>query len=182
MDGGWEEGGHRGTVGQPEIEAHFDRIIRGHGDALRRLARAYARDTADADDLFQEICLGLWRALPTFRGECSERTFTFRIGHNRGLTYRARRRPEPDEIDESVADQAPGPETVLGASIRHDGLLAAVRRLPESQRQVVLLSLEGLGNSEIGEVLGVTENGVAIRLTRARKALRELLGPDWGTG
>jgi len=163
-------GGARGALVQ------FDRIIRAHGGALRRLAQAYARGAADAEDLFQEICLALWRALPAFRGECSERTFAFRIGHNRGLTFRARRRPDPEEIDERVADQAPGPETLLAARIRREALLAAVRRLHESQRQVVLLSLEGLHNGEIAEVLGITENGVAIRLTRARKALRQLLG------
>lgn len=42
-------------------------------------------------------------------------------------------------------------------------------------RQVVVLSLEGLGNREVGEVLGLTENNVAVRLTRARKLLRQAM-------
>jgi RNA polymerase sigma factor (sigma-70 family) len=42
-------------------------------------------------------------------------------------------------------------------------------------RQVVVLSLEGLSHKEIGEVLGMTENNVAVRLTRARKMLRQAL-------
>ena len=159
-----------------DVEAAFDRIIRLHGAALRRLALAYARTPADADDLFQEICLALWRALPTFRGDASERTFAFRIGHNRGLTFRSRRRPDPAEVSESLRDRNPGPDTLATRAIERDRLLTAIRGLPESRREVVLLSLEGLSHAEIGQVLGITENNVAVRLTRAKKELRIALG------
>jgi RNA polymerase sigma-70 factor (ECF subfamily) len=56
--------------------------------------------------------------------------------------------------------------------------MAAVRQLPPSQRQVVMLYLEGLVNLEIAEVLGVTANNVGVRLARARQLLRELLGAE----
>lgn len=162
-----------------DLAGRFDRIVREHGPALRRLALTYAGTAADADDLFQEICFGLWRSLPSFRGDCSERTFAFRIGHNRGLTYRARRR-QHEPIDDAVADHGPGPETIAARAVRRDRLLAAVRRLPEGLRQVVTLSLEGLTAPEIGEVLGITDNNVAVRLTRARQRLRAELGDAGG--
>jgi RNA polymerase sigma factor (sigma-70 family) len=165
-----------------ELEARFDRVIRLHGPALRRLASAYARTRADAEDLFQEICFALWRALPGFRGECSERTFAFRIGHNRGLTFRSRQRSVPEALSESLGDGAPGPDTLTARAIERDRLLTAVRRLPEPQRQVVLLSLEGLSHAEIGEVLGIAEGNVAVRLSRARKSLRDMLTDSGGTG
>lgn len=158
-----------------EADELFDRLIAEHGPALRRLAHAYAEGPADADDLFQDICFALWRALPSFRGESSERTFAFRIGHNRGLTHRARKRALAAELDEEIRDRSPGPETLLTAALTRERLAAAVHRLPETQRQVVMLSLEGLSNVEIAEVLGVTDNSVAVRLTRARKGLRDLL-------
>jgi RNA polymerase sigma-70 factor (ECF subfamily) len=163
-----------------QLEARFDRIVRLHGAALRRLALAYARTPADADDLFQEISFALWRSLPTFREECSERTFAFRIGHNRGLTFRSRQRAGSTELTESLQDGAPGPDTLTTRAIERDRLLDAVRRLPESHRQVVLLSLEGLSQAEIGEVLGITEGNVAVRLSRARRSLRTLLGGPGG--
>lgn len=98
----------------------------------------------------------------------------FRIAHNRGLTFRGRRR-DGAPLDEAIRDRSPGPDTLLTAALRRERLLAAVRRLPESQRQVVTMSLEGMAAAEIAEVLGVTPNSVAIRLTRARQALRTLL-------
>jgi RNA polymerase sigma-70 factor (ECF subfamily) len=161
-------------------DQQFQRLMAEHGPALRRLAQAYADGAADAEDLFQDICFAVWRALPSFRGESSERTFAFRIGHNRGLTHRTRKRSEPAELVEEIRDRAPGPETLLTAALTRERLAAAVRRLPETQRQVVLLSLEGLANGEIAEVLGVTENSVAVRLTRARKGLRAILSGRGG--
>ena len=160
-------------------DQRFERLIEQHGPALRRLAQAYANDAGDAENLFQEICYAVWRVLPSFRGESSERTFVFRIGHNRGLTHRSRRKPPAVELDEALSDQTPGPDTLLTEALRRERLLAAVRRLPPAQRQVVTMSLEGLTTSEIAEVLGVTDNSIAIRLTRARKALREIL---WNQG
>ncbi|MHB1328914.1 MAG: RNA polymerase sigma factor [Gemmatimonadales bacterium] len=162
------------------VEQQFERIVQLHGPALRRLALAYGRTTADGDDLFQEICFAIWRSLPTFRGECSERTFAFRIGHNRGLTHRSRRRPEPVELDEAARDERPGPDAIVVAATERDRLLDAIRQLGDGHRQVVLLSLEGLSHGEIGEVLGISENNVAVRLSRARKELRAILGAPGG--
>jgi RNA polymerase sigma factor (sigma-70 family) len=156
-------------------EARFDRIMAADGAALRRLAMTYGQTPADADDLFQEICFALWRALPSFRGESSERTFAFRIGHNRGLTFRARRRPAAAEIDDQLRDDSPGPVSLATAALSRERLLDAVRRLAEGHRQVVILSLEGLPHAEIAQILGITENNVAVRLSRARTELRALL-------
>ncbi len=158
----------------------FEQLMATHGPALRRLAQAYGRDRADAEDLFQEIAFAVWRALPSFRGESSERTFLFRIGHNRGLTHRARRRPAGEDLDAGIPDGAPGPDTLLTASIRRDRLVDAVRRLPDIQREVVMLCLEGCSTQEIADVLGITANNAAVRLTRARKALRDLLLAEGG--
>jgi len=79
------------------------------------------------------------------------------------------------ERAESIPDPAPLPEAVAVASQQHETLLVALRRLPVSQRQLLTMALEGLTPREIAEVLGITDNNVAVRLTRARAALRELL-------
>ncbi len=160
------------------LEQQYDRILREHGPALRRVAAAYEADPSRREDLFQEICLALWQALPRFREEASERTFAFRIAHNRGLTHgwRARGTVTADLNEaEELADPRQDPESELQEGERRDRLREAIRRLPLAARQVVVLSLEGLSQREIGDVLGITENNVAVRLTRARKLLRQAL-------
>lgn len=155
----------------------FERVVRTHGAALARLAGAWAADPSARDDLLQEILIALWRALPRFRGDASERTFVFRVAMNRALSHRFRRPPrsEPLETAAHLADPARTPEAQATASQERALLLSAVQSLAEPMRQVVALHLEGFSGAEIADVLGISENNVHVRLTRARKALQEAL-------
>src|SRR5918992_2125134 len=55
--------------------------------AMRRLAVSYARNRHESEDLFQEIAVALWKALSTFRGESTERTFIYRVAHNTAIRF-----------------------------------------------------------------------------------------------
>lgn len=177
-----DEDGAPGPRSRAELERRFDRLLSAHGAALSRLAASYARGRAEREDLLQEIALAVWRALPRFRGECSERTFVFRIAHNRAITHLERRTPSTVEADEeslAIQDTAPDPERALSAGQQGGRLLVAVRGLPLRYSQVIMLALEGLGYAEIADVLGISETNVGARLTRARQMLRKTLGvPD----
>jgi RNA polymerase sigma factor (sigma-70 family) len=154
----------------------LERVIREHGDLLDRVAWGYADNAQDLQDLMQEILMALWRALPGFRGDSSERTFVLRIAHNRGISFSmARRRFSPLPDVDQLSDPTPLAEERVIAEQRRDRLFQAIRRLPELQRQAVMLHLEGLSQREVAQVQGTTETNVGVRLTRARKALRILL-------
>jgi len=161
-------------------EERFDRILREHGPALSRLAFGYEKVASAREELTQEIALAIWQALPHFRGECSERTFVYRIAHNRGLTHVYKRQPPHQPLHDlpgplEPVDPRPHPEQQVAASRQKDRLRAAVHSLPPAYRQAVMLMLEDLSHAEIAEVLGITENNVGVRLNRARKALKEAL-------
>jgi len=160
------------------LENRYDRILREYGPALRRVASSYESDAGKREDLAQEIAVAIWLALPRFRGECSERTFVYRIAHNRGLTHAWRRGPSMSAIEEAshVPSSMPSPEALASVRERHERLAAALRTLPLLYREVLTLTLEELSHAEIAEVLGISESNVAVRLNRARKALREALG------
>jgi RNA polymerase sigma factor (sigma-70 family) len=151
--------------------------MEAEGAALARLAASYAREPGDREDLFQEIAVAIWQALPRFRGECSERTFLFRIAHNRGIAHLARLRLPTIEAGENLElrDARPDPEQSLSAEQQGRHLLDAVLGLPVGYRQVVTLALEGMSYAEIGDVLGIAESNVGARLTRARQMLRARL-------
>ena len=169
----------RARLDRAILERQFERILAANGPALSRLAASYTDTLSDRDDLLQEIAFAIWQALPRFRGECSERTFAFRIAHNRGISYLTRVRTqasgsiEPEEIE--AHDPAPGPESDLAQRQSSDELRRAVHRLPVAYRQVIMLTLEGLAYKEISEVLGISESNVGVRLNRARQLLHDLL-------
>ncbi|MCW5835930.1 MAG: sigma-70 family RNA polymerase sigma factor [Labilithrix sp.] len=153
-------------------------VLKVHAPALSRLAASYTRSTDEREDLLQDIALALHLALPSFRGDASERTFVLRVAHNRAITFAARRGAAVDIADHEdalVASSGKNPELRFERAERGQRLLAAVRTLPLTHRQVMTMLLEGLAHREIAEVLGVTENVVAVRANRARAALKVLL-------
>ncbi|MGC1597270.1 MAG: sigma factor, partial [Candidatus Acidiferrales bacterium] len=75
------------SEGRHDLEAQFDRILREHGAAISRLAFGYEAVASVREELVQDIALAIWQALAHFRGGCSERTFVYRIAHNRGLSH-----------------------------------------------------------------------------------------------
>jgi RNA polymerase sigma-70 factor (ECF subfamily) len=164
----------------PVREQRFLTLLNANLPALGRLAGSYAGSTGERDDLLQEIALALWQALPRFRGECSERTFLFRIAHNRCINHIARRR-SMDSLQALELDPADDSRPVDQAlSLAQDSarLADAVRRLPLIQRQVIVLALEDMEYQEIAAVLGISEGNVGVRLNRARASLRKLMGED----
>lgn len=160
------------------------RVLTAYARALERTAASYARTAADREDLLQDFALALWTALPSFRGECSEKTFVLRIAHNRALAFLSKRGKPTVDVDEHANDVAAttgkNPAVAYERTEREHRLLAAARALPLGHRQVVTLLLEGLSHREIAEVLGTTENNVAVRATRARAAMRALLEEEGG--
>jgi RNA polymerase sigma-70 factor (ECF subfamily) len=174
--------GEKAQRSRADLEEWFNALLAAHGPALSRLASAYTRGQGDREDLLQEIALAIWGALPRFRGECSERTFLFRIAHNRAIAHLGRRRLPTVEADEQVEieDATPDQERALSAEQEGQRLLRAIHHLPLAHAQVVTLTLEGMSYAEIGEVLGISETNVGARLTRGREMLRRLLRPPDG--
>jgi RNA polymerase sigma factor (sigma-70 family) len=167
------------TSSEPREES-FDRILREYGSALSRLAFGYERIAAACEELTQDIVLAIWQALPHFRGDCSERTFVYRIAHNRGLAHVYKRKPAHQPLDDlpqvlEPIDPRPHPEQQVVTAHESDRLRSAIQRLSLPYRQVIMMTLEELSQAEIADVLGITENNVGVRLNRARKALKELL-------
>jgi RNA polymerase sigma-70 factor (ECF subfamily) len=136
----------------------------------------YAPPGPDRDDLQQEIAIALVSALPKFRGDSSLRTYVLRVAHNCGVRRITRRRAAHVPLDEREhAGATPSPEQCTAARQEVEQLASAIRELPLGMRQVMVLTLEGLSQREIAEVLGLDDNAVSVRLHRARSALAQRL-------
>jgi RNA polymerase sigma-70 factor, ECF subfamily len=161
-------------------QATFEEIVRDHGAMIQRIALSYESAPDLADELVQEIYLAIWRALPSFRGEASLRTFVARIATNRAVTHVARAMKVPLSVglDGQIPSSIASPEHQAIARDRRAVLMTAVRRLPLTYRQPVMLVLEGLTFEEVGEVLGITSNAVGVRMSRAKQLLKDWIGGD----
>jgi len=136
----------------------------------------------DPEDAYQEVWEKVFRALPDFdeAGPASIRTWLAVVTH-RHLVDRHRRRGARGQLvaldGHEPDDPSPSAEARVDARRRRDRLEAAVARLPEGQRRVVVLHhLAELPLEEIAAAEGVAVGTVKSRLHRGRGRLAELLG------
>jgi len=165
-----------------EKEVLFQSWIEQHRGIIVKVIRSFADAPADADDLRQEILLQLWLSLATYAAQAKPSTWVYRVCLNTSLTWRRgtrRRERHFDSVPEGDVQALAGPASspAKHADDREmlEQLYAAIRALPDSDRALILLSLDGLAYREIAEITGLTENHVGVALTRARKRLAAFL-------
>jgi len=166
------------------FEAVFIQWIEDYEKLIRHLIVGFEAKPAIQDELYQDITLNIWRALPKFRKDASVKTFIARIAHNILATHVAKsvRMVKADRDIESIVDTEnekvsfeATPYQALTLQQRQQFLLQAIRKLTLEQQQVITLALEGMTYQEIAEILLITTNLVGVRLQRAKTALAKLL-------
>ena len=155
----------------------FEQIVADHGALISRIAMSYEADPALREDLTQQIFLAIWQALPSFRADSSLRTFIARIAQNRSISFVARqvRLPPVAELNEGLETDDPDPEQKAMEASDRRVLLDATRKLQLPQRQVIVLVLEGFEYGEIAQMLDIAPNALALRLSRAKAALKAIM-------
>lgn len=155
----------------------IDEILEKYAPAIRRVAASYTPPGATREDLEQDIALAVIKAAKAFRGEASMSTYIYRIAHNCGIDAIKRRKTTNVEFDDGRHHIAgAGPEAATLENERREQLAAAIRALPISIRQPLVLRLEGLSYNEIAEVLDLTTSNVGVRLHRASAELKRKIG------
>jgi RNA polymerase sigma-70 factor (ECF subfamily) len=143
---------------------------------LRRYARALTRDASRADDLVQSCLTRALAKQHLWQPGTDLRAWLFTLLHNQHVNDV--RRSMREGVSVPVEDVAPILTTHSNAlaSVELRDLEAAMARLPDEQRQVILLvGLEGLRYEEVSEILGIPIGTVRSRLSRGRDNLRALM-------
>jgi RNA polymerase sigma-70 factor (ECF subfamily) len=167
-----------------EAEPTFGTQLLSHADALYNFARYLSRDAALADDLVQDAFARALDAESQFIVGTNLKAWLFRILRNAFLDRRRRERKSPVEFREASDDvDTDSREVWLRGDIEIDRLRrlvvsdieAALGKLSDDARSVVLLDLEGFTETEIAKVMDTPLGTVKSRLARARAVLREAL-------
>ena len=170
----------------------FEMLVVRYRRRIERLIGRLTRDEALVQDLAQETFLRAWRALPQFRGESAFYTWLYRIAVNTARKTLAESRREPVLTESELAprsddDETFRPETEPISTETPEGVLAsrqiaaavnaAVDRLSDDLRQVLLREIEGLSYEEIAEIMECPVGTVRSRIFRAREAIAQRLRP-----
>jgi len=148
----------------------FKQWLGNYKALLFKIVRAYAFTEEDRDDLFQEISLQVWRSIPNFRNESAVTTWIYRIALNTALRWKSKERKVitgSHELDHKVAIKTETPNA------RIEWLYEQISRLNEIDRSLCLLLLDDLSYKEMGDILGISEGNVAVKIHRIKKYLTD---------
>lgn len=151
----------------------FDEWLKAHKALLFKVIRSYAVHEDDQNDLFQDVCLQVYRSIPNFKGNAAVTTWLYRITLNTAIKWSTKERKYLD--GHQALGQA---EHVLIANEdegddRLKWLYNQIRALNEVDRSLTLLLLEGYSYKEMAEILGISDNNLGVKIHRIKKQLNE---------
>ena len=144
------------------------------------MCRVYAWNSADQDDLYQEILFQIWRALPGLREKQFANTWLYRVAINTAISFVRKRASRADRVVHfEHADLTRAIEsrqaTEENTDDRMANLYTAIYKLDPLEKALVTLFLEDFTYEQIAEATGITANNVGVMLHRAKKKLSSLM-------
>lgn len=161
------------------LEQQFIAAIEQSKKSIFRICNTYAEPPIEAQDLFQEVVFQVWKSYSSFQNKSNIRTWIYKIALN--VCYSSKRTFERKQVKTTRLDSiqfVPGnndPGDITAA--RFNALQECIATLKDVDRSMMILFLEDLPYKEIANILGLTENHVAVKMKRIRKLLFDCITP-----
>lgn len=153
-------------------EKEFISLLNQHQKIVYKVCNLYMDRHSEREDLFQEITLQAWKAYGNFRGDAKFSTWLYRVALNTAITFfrKEKNRPAIYSTD-IVPDQ---PEDIFDPIEEQvKAMYAAIGDLSKIDKAIVMLYLEDYSYNEIGDMMGITANNVAVKMNRIKVKLKE---------
>ncbi len=153
-------------------EKEFIALLNQHQKIVYKVCNLYMDMHSDREDLFQEITLQAWKAYENFRGDAKFSTWLYRVALNTAITFfrKEKRKPAIYSTD-TVPDQADESNDPIEEQVK--AMYAAIGNLSKIDKAIVMLYLEDYSYIEIGDMMGITANNVAVKMNRIKTKLKE---------
>ncbi len=136
----------------------------------------YCDDNEDAEDLFQDILFQLWKSWPTFNSDSKVSTWMYRIGLNTAITRLRKNKQRPLFQSLTLAQHSIPNDSSQRLDILFDEELQnAIASLNKMDKGIVMLYLDEKSYKEIGEIMGLTESNVGVKINRIKEKLRKTI-------
>jgi RNA polymerase sigma-70 factor (ECF subfamily) len=164
----------------PADEHEFLELVNENRNRILRVCRVYAWNSADQDDLYQEILFQIWRGLPALKEKQFANTWLYRVVINTAISFVRKRASRSDrvihfehaDLTRTIESQQ---ATEENSDDRIANLYTAIYKLDPLEKALVTLFLEDLTYEQIAEATGITANNVGVMLHRAKKKLFSLM-------
>lgn len=155
------------------IKEQFNDIYNKHYAKVFRLCKGYfCGEIALASDATQEIFIKVWENLETFRNESSISTWIYRIAVNTCLLY-LRKSATRKEIRTVILPQVVSESYSNEKEEQLQQMYQCIQKLEETNKMIILMTLDGIDYPEIAAVIGITEETLRVRIHRIKKSLTQ---------
>jgi len=151
----------------------FNEWLNSYRALLFKVIRSYAFSTEDQNDLFQEVCIQMFRSVPNFKGSSAVSTWLYRIALNTAIKWSTKEKKHVDghqEVDRMgnvlVAQVEPEDERIAW-------LYEVIKQFNEIDRSLTLLLLDGYSYKEMSQMMGISEGNIGVKIHRIKKQLME---------
>lgn len=155
------------------MEEAFLDLIEKHQRIIHKVCGIYRDGPEDREDLFQEVVFQLWKAYPGYQGKSSPTTWMYRIALNTAMAV-YRKKTVSINLEENLGNKYER-VTATALSENEERLYEALRQLNDAEKAIVSLYLEDYSHREIGEIIGISENYVGVRMSRIKEKLKRIL-------
>ena len=146
----------------------FEILVERHYDRMFRMAFKWCRNRESAEDITQNACIKLARAISSFNGRAAFTSWLYRLVINTAIDWQRQNGKPTEELGEETVSVPAGVEEKMMAE---EGL-AKVMALPEKEKTALLLVLgEGLSHKEVAVIMECRESTISWYIHEARKKL-----------
>lgn len=156
---------------EKEKEKEFEQIVKEHKASIYTVCFMFAENAGDADDLFQEVLINIWKGLGSYKGESKLSTWIWKISFNTCISQR-RKKSFRGNAPLSMAINLYEDDDTDSKQVQM--LYKRIHRLQPFDRAIVLLWLEGIPYDEIAAIVGISQKNVSVRLVRIREELKKM--------
>jgi len=159
------------------LKQDFKALINDYSAQVLNTAVRILGDTHKAQDVHQEVFLGIWRQWHNYDGQINWTAYLYRATVRKAIHLAKKSRAERIFEQQPEYTTKEGPDESLRVAELQQKLVGCLARLPKRQAEVFVLSrMEGLKAEQIAELLGCSQVTVRVHLHRAMKRLAHELG------
>ena len=160
---------------QPDLHSTFINLIKQHERIIYKVCSLYGDTEANRQDLYQEVIIQVWKGYQKFRGDSKFSTWLYQVAINTAIAGFRKEKKSPVVFDDNAIPPDMG-ETGPGETetAQLEQLYAAINRLNDIEKALVMLYLDGNSYEEMENVMGIPNGALRVKMTRIKEKLRQL--------
>lgn len=151
-------------------ENEFVNLVQQNELIIFKVISLYSDTEEDKQDLYQETLMQLWKSMDNFNGKCSFSTWMYKVALNVSLTFRRKSQGVKYASLEELSYIKAESENKEDYEI----LYLIIKLLPENDRMIITLHLDGYSNEEISDIAGISRNHTNVKIFRIKETITNL--------